>query len=124
MFPKSPFRIAASKQEEMGLHATLRQVIASKPATKGWSGTRRLPSLTWVGGELERTKPALPSSGGETLLLASTSSPAKTVGTLEGFVPPRGGTCPSRSSFYTVTGVYIKCCQLESILKRFLPALH
>jgi len=119
---KSPVRTAASKQEEMGLHATLRQVIASEPATKGWSGT--LPSLTWVGGELERTKPALPSSGGETLLLAATSPPAKTVGTLERFVPPWGGTCPSRGSFYTVTGVYIKCCQLESILKRFLPALH
>lgn len=121
MFPKSPFRTAASKSEEMGLHATLRQVTASEPATKGWSATCHLPCLTWVGGEFERAKPALPSSGGETLFLPSTSSLAKTVGTLEGFVPPQGGTCPSRGSFYTV---YIKCCQLESILKRFLPALH
>lgn len=47
-----------------------------------------------------------------------------TIGTSEGFVPLQGGTCPSRGSFYKVTGVYIKCCQLESILNRLLPALH
>lgn len=56
------------------------------------------PSLTWVSGELERTKPALPSSGGETLFLVSTSS-AKPVGTSEAFVPPRGGTCPQGVPF-------------------------
>lgn len=96
----------------------LSQVTASESATKGWSGICHLPCLTW-----ETTKPALPSSGGETLFLASTLL-AKTAGTLKGLVPPQGGTCPSGGSFYTVTGVYIKCCQLESILKRFLPALH
>lgn len=96
----------------------------SLQATKGWSSIHHLPCLTWVGGELETTNPPVPSSGGETLFLAFTSSLAKTIGTSEGFIPPQGGTCPSRDSFYAVTGVYIKCCRLESILKRFLPALH
>lgn len=104
--------------------ATLRQVRASKSATKGLSSTHHLPHLIKFDGKLERTKPALPSSGGEILFLASPFSLGKTIGTSEGFVLPQDGTCPSRGSFYSVTRVYIKCCQLESILKRFLPALH
>lgn len=74
MFPKGSFRTAASKPEEMGLHTTFRQVIASELASKGWSSTLHLPHLTWVGGELEGTEPALPSSSGESLFLAPTSS--------------------------------------------------